>query len=91
MTVVKISRVIDGKSTIVEEELQLPDPDSLGRALRRARDRELRKTDWTQLADAPITANKRVEWANYRQQLRDLPSQADFPTQAPFPARPTAD
>ena len=30
--------------------------------------------DWTQLADAPLTAEKVTEWATYRQVLRDFPS-----------------
>ena len=37
------------------------------------RNRQLAASDWTQLSDAPV-ANK-VEWATYRQELRDLPTQ----------------
>jgi len=35
----------------------------------------LEQTDWTQLADAPITNEKRAEWATYRQSLRDITTQ----------------
>lgn len=30
--------------------------------------------DWTQLDDVPMTAEKKAEWAAYRQQLRDFPA-----------------
>tara|TARA_R110000868_G_scaffold163273_1_gene395434 strand:- start:256 stop:531 length:276 start_codon:yes stop_codon:yes gene_type:complete len=38
------------------------------------RDALLSQTDWTQLVDSPLTAEKKTEWATYRQRLRDLPS-----------------
>jgi hypothetical protein len=37
----------------------------------------LAKSDFTQVADAPITPEKRAEWVAYRQALRNLTSQAD--------------
>lgn len=42
--------------------------------LRYFRDIELKDSDWTQMPDNSLTDEKRQEWANYRQQLRDLPS-----------------
>ena len=33
----------------------------------------LEKSDWTQIADVALTAEKKAEWAAYRQQLRDMP------------------
>ena len=41
------------------------------RQLRLWRDAELARTDWTQVADAPVNASA---WAVYRQALRDLPA-----------------
>jgi hypothetical protein len=35
------------------------------------RDDQLMRTDWTQVADAPVDASA---WATYRQALRDLPA-----------------
>jgi hypothetical protein len=35
------------------------------------RNSELARTDWTQVADAPVNA---AAWATYRQALRDLPA-----------------
>jgi hypothetical protein len=39
------------------------------------RDGELGRTDWTQVADAPVDA---TAWAAYRQALRDLPATIDI-------------
>ena len=41
---------------------------------RAARDTLLKGSDWTQLADAPMTTADRVDWKKYRQYLRDVPS-----------------
>lgn len=46
--------------------------------LRLERDQLLRDSDWTQVLDAPITTEERQAWAFYRQQLRDLTSNADY-------------
>lgn len=40
--------------------------------IRFIRDMRLTKSDWTQVADAPVD---RAVWATYRQALRDLPAQ----------------
>ena len=42
--------------------------------VRGQRDGQLRGSDWTQLGDAALGAHTAVEWATYRQSLRDLPS-----------------
>lgn len=47
----------------------------------------LSQSDWTQMADSPLSTQKKTEWATYRQQLRDFPASwtpadtADFPDQ----------
>jgi hypothetical protein len=43
-------------------------------ALRAKRNELLSECDWTQVADAPLTEEKRKAWKAYRQALRDLPS-----------------
>lgn len=40
----------------------------------RLRTRLLASSDWTQLPDSPFTAQQRIEFAAYRQALRDLPA-----------------
>jgi hypothetical protein len=60
--------------------------------IRRRRSFELTACDWTQTADAPLTAEKKAEWATYRQALRDLPSQypeLTFDTEIIWPTKPT--
>jgi hypothetical protein len=49
------------------------------------RDTELARTDWTQVADAPVD---KAAWATYRQALRDLPSSNADPRQIELPAQP---
>lgn len=50
------------------------------------RSQRLRSTDWTQMADAPLTALEKAAYQTYRQALRDLPSLAGFPNVAwPLP------
>ena len=45
------------------------------RQVRLWRDDVLLRTDWTQVADAPVDASA---WAAYRQALRDLPDTIDI-------------
>jgi hypothetical protein len=54
--------------------------------IRNWRNTELVLCDWTQVADS--TADK-AAWAEYRQALRDLPSQNADPKQIVFPTRPS--
>lgn len=59
--------------------------------IRFRRDTELRDTDWTQTLDAPLTAEKKQQWAAYRQQLRDLTKnypEVNETTQIEWPQRP---
>jgi len=53
--------------------------------LRYWRDNELARTDWTQVADAPVD---KAAWATYRQALRDLPASNADPRQIELPAQP---
>jgi len=55
---------------------------------RSRRDLMLSQTDWTQLPDAPLTAQQKAAWATYRQLLRDLPGSADASGRWAWPARP---
>ena len=42
-------------------------------ALRTERNARLAASDWTQLQDSHLSAEKKAAWADYRQALRDLP------------------
>lgn len=49
------------------------------------RDKELIRTDWTQVADAPVD---QAAWAIYRQALRDLPASNADPRKIGLPVAP---
>ena len=49
------------------------------------RDAELSRTDWTQVADAPVD---QAAWATYRQALRDLPASKADPRAIDLPVAP---
>lgn len=52
---------------------------------RRERNRRLEDCDWTQVGDAPV--DSRV-WAQYRQELRDLPENIIDPANPVWPTPP---
>jgi hypothetical protein len=54
-------------------------------AARTQRDRFLTASDWTQVADAPVD---QAAWAEYRQALRDVPTQKGFPEDVVWPTKP---
>jgi hypothetical protein len=57
-------------------------------AVRTERDRRLADSDWTQLADAPLTDGEKNAWATRRQALRDVPQQEGFPRTVAWPETP---
>lgn len=56
--------------------------------IRNERDFKLMRSDWTQLADAPITDEQKASWNVYRQDLRDVPQQEGFPWLIVWPNLP---
>lgn len=56
--------------------------------IRKERDIILKNTDWTQLNNAPLTAEQVAAWATYRQDLRDLPQVFDDPDFVIWPDQP---
>jgi len=64
-------------------EYVLEDIDADWAAINRGkRDQMLKKSDWTQLPDAPVD---KEAWAAYRQELRDLPEREDWPNIQQWP------
>ena len=57
-------------------------------AVRQQRDQLIGKSDWTTLADVPLSEQARVQWATYRQALRDVTGQTGFPLSVIWPAMP---
>lgn len=50
--------------------------------VRAARNAELAASDWTQLGDAPMHYGLQAEWADWRQELRNLPQKYTDPAEA---------
>ena len=59
--------------------------DKLFKRIRKWRDAELAKSDWTQVLDAPVD---QAAWATYRQALRDLPASNADPKKIDLPLAP---
>ena len=55
---------------------------------RAERDDLLLKSDWTQTNDTTLSAEKKSQWADYRQQLREVPDQPGFPYEFTWPTKP---
>jgi hypothetical protein len=56
--------------------------------LRAERDTNLSKSDWTQGNDSQLDSEAKVEWATYRQSLRDLPANTPDPANPTWPTPP---
>jgi len=54
--------------------------------VREQRNAKLAECDWTQLDD--FAGGKKLEWATYRQALRDVPAQTGFPWTVNWPVAP---
>jgi hypothetical protein len=52
------------------------------------RNGDLRESDWTQLPDVALTETQVNSWREYRQKLRDLPTQPGFPKNVTWPTKP---
>jgi hypothetical protein len=68
------------------EELE-SETESHWATIRFNRNQLLTDSDWTQLNDAPLTTQKRNEWATYRQALRDI-TNALTPNDVIWPTKP---
>jgi hypothetical protein len=78
-------KVINGLHTKFKE----PGPDemTLLKSMRSDRNGLLSQSDWTQFTDVTLSEDKRLEWNQYRQALRDLPDNIDLYNQI-FPDKP---
>ena len=81
-------KVVEGahtySPTTISEEQALA---NILQQVRGNRDALLAASDWTQLADSPLSSSKKTEWAVYRQQLRDITDSSDL-ANVEFPATP---
>lgn len=58
------------------------------RDVRADRAAALSQCDWTQVPDAPLTAEQKQAWLDYRQALRNIPTQPGFPWDTQWPSKP---
>jgi len=56
---------------------------------RNRRNGALTDSDWTQSADSPLTDSKKIEWAEYRTLLRNLPENTSDPANPSWPEKPS--
>jgi hypothetical protein len=52
------------------------------------RNRELTRSDWTQLPDVPLNESQVNFWREYRQELRDITEQSGYPENINWPVKP---
>lgn len=57
--------------------------------IRARRNAKLASSDWTQVADVPLSVQKKGEWATYRQVLRDIPTIFANTADVVWPTEPT--
>jgi hypothetical protein len=76
-----------------KDEAWVQDVAALYAAVRQERDNLLTMSDWTQYVDSPLPDQKKFEWAEYRQTLRDimaiLPSDLADPEALQWPTPPS--
>lgn len=77
-------KVIDGKHTY---SAFVQNQNDILENLRTARNSLLTESDWTQVEDSPLSEEKKTEWKNYRQALRDLTDLDDLTTIV-WPSKP---
>lgn len=74
---------------LVWEVVKRDYPDPGGILLRQHRDYLLASTDWTQLSDNNLTDEQKLLYAEYRQKLRDLPSNIQNYYNIDWPEKPS--
>jgi hypothetical protein len=78
----------DASGKPVAVALPRPTDEQLATSIRAERDAKLAACDWTQIADAPLSAEVKAAWATYRQALRDVTAQETFPASVTWPEEP---
>ena len=59
------------------------------RLVRQEREGKLNDSDWTVLADSPLSTSKKTEWKTYRTALRDITAAEGFPHTMTWPTEPS--
>ena len=81
---------IDNELKTLDQKLWINSPERVKDDIRFNRSKLLADSDWTQLADSPLTSSKKTEWATYRQSLRDLTDNIDSSGKVTYPTDPSS-
>lgn len=85
---IKVVR-IDDIITIQEDQIRTQlIIEGLWQTIRMRRNLLLSGSDWTQLPDAQLTPEKKQQYTDYRQQLRDIPQSSGDPNSVTWPIDP---
>lgn len=86
---VEITNGVDLAYAVVDEyDNIVEDLEPAWNNLRAERDKLLAACDFTQVNDAPLTAQEVADYATYRQELRDLPANTVDPKNPSWPVKP---
>lgn len=83
-----VNGILVGKWIRLNEDQTLERYKQIAILAKQQRQQLLQQCDWTQLADVPLTADKKQEWETYRQALRDISTQDKFPWRITWPVAP---
>ena len=72
----------DGSEWVIDESL-------IAVKTKSARNALLQESDWTDTVSAQTRLKNWQQWQDYRQALRDIPSQTGYPTDIVWPTPPT--
>ena len=85
-----VSEIEEDESLTEEEKVVIDqlDTEDQWTVIRGERFSRLTGTDWTQLADAPLTSQEVADYSAYRQELRDIPQNQSDPFNITWPVAP---
>lgn len=72
----------------IKSLIQGPNEIQASNDVRSFRNRLLAQTDWTQVADCPLTNDQKKQWTSYREKLRNITNQEGFPSKVLWPNPP---
>ncbi len=72
----------------MDDEAKATKDAEAAKAVRAQRDRLIAETDWIVIKNLELNQNVPGIWEVYRQNLRDVPSQAGFPHNVTWPVKP---
>lgn len=79
---------MDNMMVVSDLELANDKKDRMWEALRAKRNMMLAECDWTQTVDAPLNAQDKAAWQEYRRRLRDMPETTLDPESPMWPEKP---